>query len=94
MLRKAIVVIGFIAVAVGGGMVGSALGSTQVPPGDGPWYGGTSSRSYSGPFRHYHRNRNWNNNVSDELNRVRLPFNSTNNVNPVVTVTNNPAADA
>ena len=36
--------------------------------------------------RSHHRNRNWNANEEDSINRIRLPFNSTNNVTPTVNV--------
>jgi hypothetical protein len=85
MLKKTIAATGLFAV-IGGGMITSIPASAQVPARDNHTTRDSSSHSRSLAFRHYHRNRNSNWNAEDAINRIRLPFNSTNNVNPTVNV--------
>lgn len=87
MLKKTIATTGFFA-AIGGGIITSIPASARVPGDDHTYRNSTHSRSNA--FRHYHRNRNWNGNTNDEINRIRLPFNSTNTLTPTVNVS--PAA--
>ena len=84
MLKKTIAAAGFFA-AMGGGIITSIPASAQVPA-DGHNY--RNSSSHSRTFRHYHRNRNANanSNTEDSINRIRLPFNSTNTLTPTVNV--------
>jgi hypothetical protein len=88
MLKKTVATTGFVA-AIGGGIITSIPASAQVP-GDDHTYRNSSRHSRSDAFRHYHRNRNFNSNTTDEINRIRLPFNSTNTLTPTVNVS--PAA--
>jgi hypothetical protein len=85
MLKKTIAATGIFA-AIGGGIITSIPSSAQVLARDNHTTRDSSSRSRSLTFRHYHRNGNSNWNAEDAINRIRLPFNSTNNLNPTVNV--------
>jgi hypothetical protein len=85
MLKKTIVATGIVA-AVGGGLMAGVPASAQVPTKDDRTYRDSSSHSRRTAFRHYHRNRNSNWNAEDAINRIRLPFNSTNTLTPTVNV--------
>jgi hypothetical protein len=85
MLKRTIVATGIL-VAVGGGIITSVPASAQAPNKDDRTYRDSSSHSRRTAFRHYHRNRNSNYNEEDAINRIRLPFNSTNTLTPTVNV--------
>jgi hypothetical protein len=93
MLKKTIAVAGIFA-AIGGGIITSIPASAQIPAKDGHTYRDNSSHSRSTTFRHYHRNRNSNWNAEDAINRIRLPFNSTNTLTPTVNVSQTAAPQA
>lgn len=76
----------FAAAAGGAGVIAAAPGSAQVRAGNSHDYRKSVSRSHNLATRQLHRNRNWNANEEDSINRIRLPFNSTNNVTPTVNV--------
>jgi hypothetical protein len=90
MLKKTIAATGFFA-AIGGGMITSIPASAQAPARDSHDYRDSGSHSRSLAFRHYHRNANSNWNAEDAVNRIRLPFNSTNTLTPTVNVSQAPA---
>lgn len=75
--------------AVGGGVLAAGVASAQVPA-DNHDYRKSVSRSHNLASRQLHRNRNWNANEEDSINRIRLPFTSTNTVAPTVNVTETP----
>lgn len=78
-------------VAAGGGAIVTVPASAQVVS-DNHDFRKSVSRSHNLAHRSFHRNHNRNLNEEDSINRLRLPFNSTNNANPVVTVTREPTA--
>lgn len=74
-----------VLVATGGGVAVAAPGSAQVVT-DTHDYRKSVSRSHNLGTRQLHRNRNYNLNEEDAINRLRLPFTSTNTVAPTVNV--------
>lgn len=85
MLKKTILTTAFV-VAVGGGVIASLPASAQAPVKDDHTWRNDSSRSRNYTSRHYHRNWNRNASSDDAVNRIRLPFNSTNTLTPTVNV--------
>lgn len=90
MFKKTIAVAGLL-VAVGGCVLASVPASAQVPGKDDHTIRKSLSNSRNLAFRHYHRTRNANWNGEEQINRLRLPLNVTNNVNPTVNATEVPA---
>ena len=90
MFKRTIVATGFL-VAVGGGVIASLPASAQAPVKDDHTYRNDSSRSRNYAARHYHRNWNRNWSSDDAVNRIRLPFNSTNTLTPTVNVSPTPS---
>jgi len=82
MPRKTILATGLLA-AVGGGFLICVPASAQVPASDGYSNRDSSTHSRTSASRYYHRNRNAIANTSEGFNRIRLPINSNNSLNPV-----------
>ena len=89
MLKKTIAAGGILA-AIGGGIITSIPASAQVPTKDDRTYRDNSSHARRIAFRQHHRNRNSNWNEEDSINRIRLPFRSTNTLTPTVNVSQAP----
>jgi hypothetical protein len=85
MLKATIAATALFAAAGGGTLVGVPA-SARVTTDDSHTFTRSTSRSHNLGLRHYHRNRNWNSNGEDAINRIRLPINSTNTVTPTVNV--------
>jgi hypothetical protein len=76
-------------VAAGGGVIAAVSASAQMIS-DNHDFRHSVSRSHNLASRHFHRNRNFNSNAEEAINRLRVPLTNTNNVNPTVNVS--PAA--
>lgn len=82
MPRKTILATGLLA-AVGGGFLVCVSASAQLPASDGYSNRDSGTHTRTSYSRYLHRNRSAIVNTSEGLNRIRLPINSTNSLNPV-----------
>lgn len=85
MLKATIAATALFAAASGGTLIGIPA-FAQVTADDSHTFSRSTSRSHNLGFRPFHRNRNWNSNEEDAVNRIRLPITSTNTVSPTVNV--------